>query len=556
MRLGEFLVARNVVTEDNVFDALKLQREHGGQLGEHLVNMGVITSEELADALAYFPEPPRSIDDTGLNPTQLLGHTLKLIHTLGLETASELERAIALPGQVCAELVEAIRERELVQMMGSAALTGQSSSNEIRYGLTARGRDWAMEALESNQYIGPAPVPFDKWIEQIKKQSILTDPINPRSLAESLSHLVLPDGFIDELGPAVNSGRSALIYGPPGNGKTTIAEGVAEAFKSLVFIPHAVEVDGQIIKVYDEALHRRRDENPEAETARTLVKRRTETLDGRWVPCYRPVVVAGGELTLDMLNFVYNETAKFYEAPLHVKAINGVFLIDDFGRQQVEPSDLLNRWIIPLEKRVDYLALVTGQTIQVPFDELLIFSTNLVPDDLMDDAFLRRIPYKIEIGTPSREMYEAIFRAVCRGKKVDLPEDLIPFIYDVYYDHNGKLPSNYQPGFIIDRVIDICRYHGVETELRRDFVLYALGNLSSDADDARRLAALSNEYRDQHPLPTNPPAPEASAPETPVSETGANGAAVNGSPLEREPAVGEGFSDGAAPHGFEPREVA
>ncbi|MFN3230770.1 MAG: AAA family ATPase [Alphaproteobacteria bacterium] len=535
MRLGEFLVARNIITEEELFDGLKRQREQGGKLGEHLLAAGALTQSQLDDALSYFPQPPGAIGDTGLNPNLLLGHVLKLIHSLGLETTRELEDATALPGKVCADLTEAMRERELIQMKGSASLTGGDSA-EIRYGLTGKGRDWALEALDSNQYVGPAPVPFDDWIAQIKRQSIMIDPINPASLTESLSDLVLQDGFIDELGPAVNSGRSILIYGPPGNGKTTIAEGVARAFKTVVFIPHAVEIEGQIIKVYDPTLHRRVDEEEQA-SGRSLVKRRSESLDTRWVPCFRPVVVAGGELSLDMLDFIYNDTAKFYEAPLHVKAINGVFLIDDFGRQQVEPTDLLNRWIIPLEKRVDYLTLATGQTLQVPFDELLIFSTNLVPDDLMDDAFLRRIPYKVEIGNPSRRMYEKIFGIIAKVKGVELPDDLIPFIYDVYYDKNGKPPANYQPGFIIDRVIDICRYHGVEPELRRDFVLYALRNLTSNADDATRLAGLSEEYRQR-------------------SGSAGNGAAATPSALNGEPPVGEGLGNGAAGDSLRPGQVA
>ncbi|MGE0669157.1 MAG: hypothetical protein AB7O49_21600, partial [Sphingomonadales bacterium] len=233
-------------------------------------------------------------------------------------------------------------------------------------------------------------------------------------------------------------------------------------------------------------------ETPEdAAAPRSLIRRRTETLDERWVACKRPVIVVGGELSLDMLDMSFNQIPKFYEAPLHMKATNGVMLIDDFGRQRVEPKDLLNRWIVPLEKRFDYLSLQTGKTFQIPFDELLVFSTNLIPENLMDDAFLRRIPYKIEIDHPSRYMYEEIFKLVCRNFKLSLPEDLIPFIHDVYYSRNGKPLAAHHPKFICERVQDMCRYMDVPVELKKEFVLYALRNLSSNSEDARRLAEVA-----------------------------------------------------------------
>ncbi|MFA5712069.1 hypothetical protein [Mycolicibacterium sp.] len=485
MKLGEFLVAKRMVTQDQVDRALALQRDQGGQIGEKLIALGAITPDQLFDALNYFPQPPRTLEDTGLNGSFILAHAIKLFHSLGLETAADLADALKLPAVLCNQLLDTMRERGLLQVLGAA------EGPEIRSTLTGKGREMALEAVEQNQYTGPLPVTLDDWISQVRKQSILAESINRDVLAANLGHMVLPEGFIDEIGPAVNSGRSILIYGPPGNGKTTMAEAIGMAFASVVFIPYAIEVDGQIIKMFDATMHKRLTGDEDQDAPRSLIKRRTETLDARWVACKRPVIVVGGELSLDMLDMSFNPVSRFYEAPLHMKATNGVMLIDDFGRQRVEPKDLLNRWIVPLEKRVDYLTLQTGKTFQIPFDELLVFSTNLIPENLMDDAFLRRIPYKIEISHPSAWMYEEIFRLVCRNYGMALPDDLFAFLYDVYYGRNGKPLAAHHPKFICERVQDICRYMGVPVALNREFVLYALRNLSSNSEDARRLAAIT-----------------------------------------------------------------
>ena len=485
MKLGEFLVARRIVTQAQVEQALAVQREQGGQIGERLISIGALTPKQLEDALNYFPQPPRTLESTGLSGSYLLSHAIKVFHSLGLETVGDLADAIKIPAVLCGQLLDIMRERGLVQVLGA------DGGADVRNTLTGKGREWALEAIEQSQYVGPAPVPMEEWIAQVRKQSILAESINRDVLVTNLSHMVLPEEFIDEIGPAVNSGRSILIYGPPGNGKTTMAEAIGMAFASVVFIPYAIEIDGQLIKMYDATMHKRAVEEEDATAPRSLIRRRTETLDGRWVPCKRPVIIVGGELSLDMLDMSFNEISKFYEAPLHMKATNGVMLIDDFGRQRVEPKDLLNRWIVPLEKRVDYLTLQTGKTFQIPFDELLVFSTNLIPENLMDDAFLRRIPYKIEINHPTRRMYEEIFRLVCQIYKLTLPDDLIPYIHDVYYSRNGKPLAAHHPKFICERVLDMARYLGVAPELKREFVLYALRNLASNSEDARRLAAVA-----------------------------------------------------------------
>ena len=293
----------------------------------------------------------------------------------------------------------------------------------------------------------------------------------------------------------MNSGRAVLLYGPPGNGKSSIAEAIGASFTGIVYIPYAIEVDGQIIKVFDPTVHQiaGEDEEPEEKVSALIdgddvindddVPLRKEDIDERWVGCKRPVMITGGELTLDMLDFRYDTTSKFYEAPLQVKAMNGVFIIDDFGRQAVEPKELLNRWIIPLEKRVDYLALHTGKKFLIPFDELVIFSTNLSPSDLMDEAFLRRIPYKIPMERPSVDDFIQIFVKVCEDKKIELPEDLLDYILDSFYKKKGEKLASHHPKFIVERIIDKSRYTGGVPNLDHASVDFALRNLAIRGGD-------------------------------------------------------------------------
>ncbi len=270
--------------------------------------------------------------------------------------------------------------------------------------------------------------------------------------------MVLQQRVIDQLGPAINSGKSLFLFGAPGNGKTTIAEIASTLLGGHIYIPHAVLIDGQIVRVFDEVHHRAVDD-PNAEAT-----------DARWVHSRRPVVVAGGELTMDGLELGYQDEAKVYEAPLQMKANCGMFLIDDFGRQRVAPTDLLNRWIVPLEKRVDYLTLANGTKVKVPFDELIIFSTNQKPADLCDAAFLRRIRYKIEIAAPTNEEYCEIFRRNCEAKGIEFNEAAVVYILSEYYGKREMDIASCHPRDILDQLVDIARYLGVRPMLAKDLI--------------------------------------------------------------------------------------
>jgi len=418
----------------------------------------------------YSPPPINSVDDTGLSALWLQDLALKILYSQGYMSGLKIAELIALPfAGVTDGILEALKREKMIEVKSSQGGLGEGS---YTYGITGVGITRAREALERSQYAGPAPVPFEVYNEAMRKQKAGRVTVTSRTMRQLLSQLVISESTFQRLGPALNSGSSIFMYGPPGNGKTS----VARAFGNLVltqamYIPFALYLDGQVIKVYDAVSHKLAPENDGVATAMgTGNLRSSPRKDPRWVKIRRPFIVVGGELTLEGLDLVYDDVHKFYEAPFQVKANGGILLIDDFGRQQVRPRDLLNRWIVPLENRVDFLTLHNGLKVEVPFDVLIVFSTNLPPKDLVDEAFLRRLRHKIEIGDPSYEEYREIFKRVSQDKKVEYSDQGLAYLLQEWYiKRNRKLRASH-PRDLCDQIIDISGYLSVEPTMSKDML--------------------------------------------------------------------------------------
>jgi hypothetical protein len=417
-----------------------------------------------ADIINKAPAPlaPTTIEETGLPADQLEQLLLKTLY--GAEaTGVALADRIRLPFAMLEPLIEHARAEHLIEVRGASA--GNAAS--YRYTLTDLGRERAKQFLDINQYVGPAPVPLAAYVAQMRGLVSARGHIDQSRLRKGFSHLVVPDHVFDQVGPAVNGNTAVFLYGPPGNGKTVIGEGMGRSLGGDMYMPHAVEVDSHIITMFDPINH----ESLEAEgddDQLSVVK--TSPRDRRWVRIRRPVVIVGGELTLEQLDLTFNPIAKFYEAPIQLKANGGVFLVDDFGRQRIRAQDLLNRWIVPLESRVDYLTLHTGKKFQVPFDVLIVFATNLNPKSLADEAFLRRIPYKIHIGDPSLEAFSRIFEMNCRRRNLRYDQVMVAYLQRNHYEPTGRPFRACHPRDLLDQVVALCRYRGIEPTITRELL--------------------------------------------------------------------------------------
>jgi hypothetical protein len=473
MRLGDLLIRAKLVTEDDVARALVRLKEHGGRLGDNLVAIGAVDERTIDRFIHRIPGEPADIAATGIDENDLMALMMKLIYTSRLANVRQYVDAIKLPLQIVLDIVRMAVDRAFLHTLGSR---NSDSLLDMCYTFTDEGRRWAIDALQRNGYIGPAPVTIEEFNDQVNLQKLTNELVTMERILKAIGELSFDKRILEQSGPALNSGRAMLLYGPPGNGKTSVAMRFASVFHDVIYVPYAVTVEGQIMRIHDPSVHTALSPTQVTEDDGMSFIRR-EAYDARWVPCQRPFIITGGELTLEMLDLRFDEAGKFYEAPLHVKALGGCFLIDDFGRQLVSPTNLLNRWIVPLESRVDYLKLHTGKTFSIPFEELVIFSTNLEPEDLMDPAFLRRLPYKIEVGAPTLELYRRIFEKECERQNLPLtPEIFEAIVYKIKVEKGTDFAA-YQPRFIVDQVVATCRFMGETPHFEARFIDYALDNL-------------------------------------------------------------------------------
>jgi hypothetical protein len=436
------------------------------------MNMHVGLAESPRLAVSVAPPAPVSIADTGLDAGFLVDLMVKTIYRMGLERPSEIGRAMKLPVGIVSRLIEMAQAQRMMETLGQL---GASLTAEMRYALTGKGREWALEALAQSEYFGPAPVTLEAFSEQIRRQSIRHVTLTRPTLDRVFSELTLSPKLMEKLGPAANCAASVLLYGPPGNGKSTIAEAICTAFGGEVYFPYAMVVDKQVITVYDPTVHSRVAEE-ESGSARSL--RRDGGSDRRFVPCRRPAVITGGELTLDRLDLALNTVSRIYEAPMQLKAAGGVLVIDDFGRQRQSPQALINRLIIPLENGRDYLALETGRKFEIPFDALVVFSTNIPPKQLVDDAALRRLRYKILVDRPDQPTFIQIFARTARKFGLELDEHTMLFVLnELYGKTEGAQFAGFHPRFLIDQVKSISAFEGVKPQLRPEFLARAWENL-------------------------------------------------------------------------------
>jgi hypothetical protein len=405
---------------------------------------------------AFTPQEPTTLAEAGLSETLVDGLLCKRLLAIGMESGRQLSESACLPYGLVEERLGKLRVRQLVTPRGAAAL------NDHIFALTEQGRQFAAGALEQFGYQGPAPVPLSDYITSVDAQTITVECPRRQNLEEAFAGISVNPALLGRLGPAINSGAGLFLYGAPGNGKTTLAERITLCFGQEIWVPQALVVEGEIVKFFDPAYH-----VPQRRNAHDIL--RQDSQDARWVKVRRPTVIVGGELTMDNLEIRHMPHARVSEAPLQLKSNCGTLLIDDFGRQRMDPFELLNRWIIPLEKRYDFLTLASGKKIQVPFDQLIIFSTNIEPSELVDEAFLRRIPYKIRVEDPDETEFQQLFALSTPMVGCAYDAESVEYLLAKHYRPHGRPLRRCHPRDLLLKIHSHCAYHGLPMEMKPEY---------------------------------------------------------------------------------------
>lgn len=431
-------------------------------------------------ARRFCPPIPQNIEATGLPSSLIEQLILKLLYYKGDTLARDLCRAVGLIFPAIEEIIDWFKHQQLIQVKSSLGYGPISAT----LALTEAGRRVARDYLENNQYVGPAPVPLADYAAGVQAQKLPEGWLTQERLAKAYSHMTVTPELLDQIGPAVSAGKSFLIYGQPGNGKTYLAEALFRVKTSEIFVPYALEYQGNIIQLYDPVYHHKSAPDGDAEFGASS----EFSYDERWARCRRPFIATGGELSLSMLDLSCNPVSKIYDAPLHLKANNGIYLIDDFGRQKATPAEILNRWIVPMERRIDYLSFVNGGKMTVPFEAFLVFSTNLTPDKIGDEAFLRRIQYKLLVRNPTQHEFLTIFIEFCRSKGLEVPDAVLGRFISSHYLQTGKQFRRCHPRDVISHAIDYIYFKRLPYALDDDILDHAFASCFVSSDDLRENA--------------------------------------------------------------------